>query len=133
MLGTDALRNAAIETALVMRRPFGQEIRATAVIKPNEHRLAHVSPRVAGKAIEAKAMLGDAVEPGQVLTLLDSLEFGAKKSDCLGFSMRSVDLGAETAGFVEVEQGLAEGERIVTGGAFVLKSELLKDEIAGED
>ena len=56
---------------------------ATAVIKPNENRLAHVSPRIPGKAIHVKALLGGSVEPGQTLAELDSLELGERKSSFL--------------------------------------------------
>jgi cobalt-zinc-cadmium efflux system membrane fusion protein len=79
-LSPKALETLSLETAPVTRQPIRSELRATAVIKPNENRLAHVSPRIPGKAIEVKAVLGDLVEPGQVLAELDSLELGEKKS-----------------------------------------------------
>lgn len=75
-----ALHTIPLKTAVVQRRGLAQEIRATAVIKPNDNRLARVSPRIPGKAVEVKAVLGDVVEPGQTLALLDSLELGEKKS-----------------------------------------------------
>ncbi len=76
----EALASLAIKTVTVERRLLADEIRTTAVIKPNENRLAHVSPRIPGKATEVRAVLGDLVEPGQTLTLLDSLELGEKKA-----------------------------------------------------
>ena len=79
-LSQSALQAVAFQTVTVQRRKLEQEIRATAVIKPNENRLAHVSPRIPGKAITVKAMLGDPVEPGQALAELDSLELGEKKA-----------------------------------------------------
>jgi cobalt-zinc-cadmium efflux system membrane fusion protein len=79
-LSAEALRTTAIATVPVEQRPLTNEIRATAVIKPNENRLAHVSPPIPGRAIAVKAVLGDQVEPRQVLALLDSLELGEKKS-----------------------------------------------------
>lgn len=75
-----ALHTIPLKTVRVQRRGLAQEIRATAVIKPNENRLAQVSPRIAGKAIEVTALLGDVVEPGQTLALLDSLELGERKA-----------------------------------------------------
>jgi cobalt-zinc-cadmium efflux system membrane fusion protein len=75
-----ALQTVSFKTVTVQRRGLEQEIRATAVIRPNENRLAHVSPRIPGKAIEVKAVLGDPVEPGQTLAELDSLELGEKKA-----------------------------------------------------
>lgn len=75
-----ALADLGIETAPAERRALGTALRANAVIRANENRLAHVSPRIPGKAIEVKAVLGDRVVAGQTLALLDSLELGEKKS-----------------------------------------------------
>jgi cobalt-zinc-cadmium efflux system membrane fusion protein len=44
------------------------------------------------------------------------------------FQKRDLELGRSMAGKVEVKSGLKEGERVVTEGSFVLKSELLKGE-----
>lgn len=79
-LSQSAMQTISLQTISVQRRKLEEEIRATAVIKPNENRLAHVSPRIPGKAIEVKAMLGNPVEPGQMLAELDSLELGEKKA-----------------------------------------------------
>jgi cobalt-zinc-cadmium efflux system membrane fusion protein len=49
------------------------------------------------------------------------------------FELRPVDIGREAHGFVEVRHGLELGEKVVSEGAFVLKSELLKGSIEGED
>ena len=82
-LPAEALQTVSLKTVMVQRQRLEQEIRATAVVKPNENRLAHVSPRIPGKAIEVKAVLGNPVEPGQTLALLDSLELGEKKATFL--------------------------------------------------
>jgi cobalt-zinc-cadmium efflux system membrane fusion protein len=79
-LPAEAVKMAAIKTALVTTEPVQESVQATAVITPNEYRLAHVSPRIAGKAIEVLSGLGDEVKEGQVLAQLDSLELGEKKS-----------------------------------------------------
>ena len=79
-LPAEALQTVSFKTVTVQQQGLEQEIRATAVIKPNENRLAHVSLRIPGKAIEVKALLGDPVEPGQTLALFDSLELGEKKA-----------------------------------------------------
>ncbi len=41
------------------------------------------------------------------------------------FQRRDVELGEKAGGWVEIKSGLAEGQAIVTEGAFYLKSELL--------
>ena len=48
------------------------------------------------------------------------------------YEMRPVETGREVHGRTEIRHGLAEGERIVARGAFVLKSELLEATIEGE-
>jgi membrane fusion protein, heavy metal efflux system len=49
------------------------------------------------------------------------------------FEVRPVELGRTLdAAFVEVRRGLKAGERIATGGVFILKSEFLKAALAGE-
>lgn len=47
------------------------------------------------------------------------------------FARRAVTTGADIAGEVEIVRGLGEGDVVVTSGAFLLKSELLKP--AGEE
>lgn len=48
------------------------------------------------------------------------------------FRVRPVELGPERDGQVVIRRGLQAGEKVVTGGAFILKSELLKSTDAGE-
>ncbi len=48
------------------------------------------------------------------------------------FRARPVELGVERDGMVEVKRGLAEGDRVATAGAFILKSEMLKSSDTGE-
>jgi len=79
----EALAGQAFQTTVIERRPFRDEIAATATIKPNEYRLVHLSPRIEGRVIEVKAVLGQQVKSGQALALLDSIELGQKKSDFL--------------------------------------------------
>lgn len=41
------------------------------------------------------------------------------------FTVRQVDVGTQSGGDVEILRGVVEGEQVVVGGGFVLKSELL--------
>ncbi len=49
------------------------------------------------------------------------------------FELRPVEIGREAHGLVEIRRGLEEGERVVVKGAFLLKSELLKGSIGGDE
>ena len=48
------------------------------------------------------------------------------------FARRIVRVGRESGGQVEILEGVTEGERVVTRGSFILKSELLKAELGEE-
>lgn len=52
--------------------------------------------------------------------------------DAETFEIRPVKVGAQTDQETAVTEGLREGEQVVTQGSFILKSELLKNEL-GED
>ena len=49
------------------------------------------------------------------------------------YERRVVKLGAEQHGRVQVLEGLKAGEKVVVAGSFILKSEMLKSELADED
>ena len=84
-LSPAALHALTIKTTPVIRRQLTEEVRVTAVIKPNENRLAHVSPRIAGRVVIVRKLLGDTVKTGDVLAILDSVELGKAKADYLKF------------------------------------------------
>ena len=84
-LSPAALRSLTITTVPVTRRALTEDVRVTAVIKPNENRLAHVSPRIAGRVVTVHKLLGDSVKTGDELAILDSVELGKAKADYLKF------------------------------------------------
>jgi RND family efflux transporter MFP subunit len=49
------------------------------------------------------------------------------------FEPRAVKVGNQGDGWLEILDGLSEGETVVTRGSFALKSEMKKDEIGGEE
>jgi cobalt-zinc-cadmium efflux system membrane fusion protein len=48
------------------------------------------------------------------------------------FQLRAIDAGPDRDGLVEVRSGLRAGERVVTTGSFLVKSELLKASAPGD-
>jgi RND family efflux transporter MFP subunit len=50
-----------------------------------------------------------------------------------GFERRAVELGAVTGDWVVIRSGLKEGETVAAEGAFILSSELKKEELKGHD
>jgi cobalt-zinc-cadmium efflux system membrane fusion protein len=82
-LSPEALKTLNLKTAPVELRDLGGEIKTTAVIEPDQTRIAHVSPRIPGRAIDIKTLLGDRVQKGRILAELDSIELGQAKADYL--------------------------------------------------
>jgi cobalt-zinc-cadmium efflux system membrane fusion protein len=66
-----------IRTEQVGRRAMRMSLKAQGGrILPNENRLAHLGPRVPGRIVAVYANLGDRVQSGERLLLLDSPAFG---------------------------------------------------------
>ena len=65
------------------------EIRLAGEISFNEDRLSHLSPRVSGIVREVRKTIGDSVEAGEVLAVIDSRELADAKSDYLAAKARA--------------------------------------------
>ena len=79
-------------------------------------------------------------EPHEVLAVpsaavqeLEGKPFVFVKTKAGVFERRDVSLGAEAEGWVEVRTGVKAGDEVATTGSFLLKSELLKGSLAGEE
>lgn len=82
-LSKEALKTLTLKTAVAEIKPISGGIKTTAVIEPDQTRIAHVSPRISGRAIDIKAFLGNHVKKDQILAELDSIELGQAKADYL--------------------------------------------------
>jgi cobalt-zinc-cadmium efflux system membrane fusion protein len=82
-LSGPAREGAGIRTIEVLRRRYGSVLSSTAVIRSNADRLAHVSPRVAGRVVAIKALQGSPVKQGDPLLVIDSIEMGSAAADFL--------------------------------------------------
>lgn len=83
-------------------------------------------------AMYATAALGEG-DPREVLQVpseaiqeIDGQSVVFVKDAPMRFRPRVVELGPEVDGWVEVRTGVADGEAVVSAGAFLIKSELLK-------
>lgn len=95
-----ALQQAAFQTTVVERRPFRDEMRVTATIKPNEYRLTHVSPQIEGRVLDVLVQLGDHVRAGQPLALFDSIVLGQNKS---AFLQAKTDRHVDERNYIRVK------------------------------
>jgi Cu(I)/Ag(I) efflux system membrane fusion protein len=105
-----------VKARLEVKNPSGK-------LKPEMFAGVHLTTELGGSTIKvpASAILGETERHFVFVALNDST-----------FEKREVRTGVETREIVEVLDGLATGERIVTRGGFFLKSELAKETFGEE-
>jgi membrane fusion protein, heavy metal efflux system len=79
-LAPEAVRRAGIETAPAAPRAFAGRRTTTGRVGFDEDRLAHVTSRVGGRLVRVPGSLGDEVEGGAVLAVVDSMELGEARA-----------------------------------------------------
>ncbi len=109
------LPSGAVEEAGIEIRPAGPASLKTVLALPGEIQLnprgvAHVVPRVEGVVVEVRKELGDTVEQGEVLAVLESRELAELKSQYL----------------------VALGRLYLTRGTFAREERLWKEKISAE-
>lgn len=144
-VGTPAeMRSAALGTGAVAGRvsyinPQLNEETRTAQVRVE---VGNAGGRLkAGMFVEVGFQAGSVAATGEDLMVPSSavqrvgdraVVFIPKEGEPGHFEVRDVELGGEAGGYRKVLSGLTLGERVVTKGGFVLKTQLLKGEI-GED
>lgn len=79
-LGPEAIERIGLRTEPVARRAFAGLRTTTGTLGFDEERLAHVTPRVAGRLLRVPGSLGATVAAGEVLAVLDSTELGEARA-----------------------------------------------------
>lgn len=104
-LGEEERGAAGVRDEALEPRDIAERIDATATIRANQERLAHVSPRVAGKVVAVLADLGERVRQGQPLARIDSIEVGEAQS---AYAQASSERDLARANLERLEGLLAE-------------------------
>ena len=93
-LTPEQIAAAGIRTGPVEQRPLSIQLNTTGEVGYEEDRLAHVSPRIPGRVVRVVASLGDRVQRGGTLAVIDSVELGQAKASFLTARTRE-DLARE--------------------------------------
>ncbi len=86
---------AGIKVEPLAEQPVRTRIVVPAEIQANQDRIAHVTPRIAGRIVKAPAALGERVRAGQTLAVLDSIELGEAQSAYLQAASRAATARAD--------------------------------------
>lgn len=79
----DIARRAGLVIESVRKQPVTHVLSCNAELAFDGNRLAHLSPRASGSVQKVLAQVGDAVEAGDVLALVDSVELGEARAAVL--------------------------------------------------
>lgn len=79
----EALEHAGIKTLPVGNRQVATVLTTTGEVVSNPDREARVTPRTVGRVVRVLKSVGDRVESGETLAILDSVELGQAQADYL--------------------------------------------------
>lgn len=79
-LSQEAIERSGIEVAEVDTGTLRDNVKATAVVKHDVNRVAHIAPLVEGQISNVRASLGDDVADGETLAVMRSVELGEARS-----------------------------------------------------
>lgn len=79
-LSAEELQAAGVKVAPLQEQDVNEQVVVTATIQANQDKLARIAPRVGGRVTKVMANLGDKVDLGQPLALIDSIEIGEAQS-----------------------------------------------------
>lgn len=71
-ISDDLIKASNIEVEKVTARKIGSSIKIRGKVVPSEHKIAHIIPRYAGVVREGRKHIGDKVEKGEVLAIIES-------------------------------------------------------------
>jgi cobalt-zinc-cadmium efflux system membrane fusion protein len=83
VLDAEAQKRAGVVVEPVARHALDTVLTTSGELEANTDREAHVSPRVAGRAVRVLRTVGDRVGAGEVLAVLESLELGKAEASYL--------------------------------------------------
>lgn len=87
-LSREAICKGGVELAEADGGVLARTITLPGEVTANADKLVHIVPRVTGIVQEVRKNLGDRVEPGEIMAVLDSRELAEAKATCLAAAAR---------------------------------------------
>ncbi|KFI22895.1 efflux RND transporter periplasmic adaptor subunit [Nitrosococcus oceani] len=123
-----AIKEAGIEIKAAGPAPITTTVALPGEVRYNPRQLAHVVPRVAGVVTEVRKFLGDKVEKGDILAVLESRDLADLKSQYL-VTLKRLDLAQE---IFEREERLWKEKVSAEQDYLVAKKELAEAQVLME-
>ncbi|MFN8545559.1 MAG: efflux RND transporter periplasmic adaptor subunit [Candidatus Binatia bacterium] len=87
-IAPEMLRDLRVTTSAVEARPGGDGVTALGEIRVNEERYAEVGSPISARVVDVRAGIGDTVDVGQPLVVLESVELGKALAAVIGARAR---------------------------------------------
>lgn len=121
-------RAAGIEVIVAQRGDVSEALTLSGTVSPNVDAVLHVTPRVSGQVRDVLKHLGETVEDGELLCVIDSVELGDAVADYLRDHER-VEASEETLQRVrELYEGRLDALTTVLDGAISVQERIYKRE-----
>jgi len=121
-------RSAGIEVAVAKPGRVSETLTLPGTVAPNADAVLHVTPRVSGQVRSASKHLGESVQAGEVLCVIDSVELGTAVADY----MRDREMVSAAEETLERERelyaGRLEAQTSVLEGAIGIQERIYKRE-----
>ncbi len=125
LASAEAVRAAGIDVELVETRPVVESVSASGEITYDETLVAHLAPKLPGTIWRVEKSVGDRVQTGDVLALIDSADVGKAKAELLN-AMAQVDFHRQTVNRLAPlrPQGVISGSRVLEAETALQQAEI---------
>ena len=117
----EAVRQAGVEVELVERQPIRELIPGYGAISYDPTRLASLSSRLPGNAWRVEKNIGDSVQQGEVLVLVDAMQVGEAKTKLLQ-ALAEENLQRQNVQRLEDARGAVAGRQVLEAEAALAKA-----------
>lgn len=116
-LAPEAVRTAGIKTVTVESQTVTSPLVATAEIKANENRIFHINSFVTGRVIQDNVLLGDTIQAGQVLAMVQNLDVAKIQADYIHeLHQNEVEIKKAQTRFALAQKNLERERRLLAEG-----------------
>lgn len=96
-LNENAIKSAGIVIEDVKKMVIDDYLTATGEVKANAEKEAYITSRIPGKVVEVKVSLGNNIDKGETLVIIDSVDVAQVKADLIGAAanLKKVEVNLE--------------------------------------
>ena len=119
----ESVRQAGVDVELVERHPISEWVEGNGEITYDQTRLAGLASRVPGTIARVFKNIGDHVQAGEVLVVVDAMEVGQAKSDFVKALVAEGLANQTVKRFEGLESGVVAGRQIIAANATLAQAQ----------